>query len=302
MKANLVCKGGGVKGVALVGALKYLEEIGYEWVQIGGTSVGAIIASLIAVGYSAEEVKEMMDELDFTHFRTPKKIGSIPIVGQILSMILFKGIYASDYLHTYLTEKFRAKGKTKFKDISIDGKSRFKAIATDVSRKEALILPDSLEQYNIDPMEFEIAKAVQMSMSIPFYYCPIKIKEQKLKSFIVDGGLVSNFPVWLFDERMRKSYPTIGLNLEGDKKQDTSMFVNPIAYFLDVIEMALSTNEDIYFENSKYVKMINIPTFDINAVDFKLTMQEKNKLYESGYEAARKFIMDQQSRLSRMPF
>ena len=55
MYADLVCKGGGVKGIALVGALSYFEERGYVWKKVAGTSVGAIIASLVAVGYRSEE-------------------------------------------------------------------------------------------------------------------------------------------------------------------------------------------------------------------------------------------------------
>ncbi|MGL5675727.1 MAG: patatin-like phospholipase family protein [Cellulosilyticaceae bacterium] len=301
MKANLVCKGGGVKGVALVGALACLEENGYEWGQIAGTSVGAIIASLVAVGYTAKEIKDIMDELDFTLFRSPIKIGRIPIIGQILSMVLFKGLYNSDYIETFLEEKFKAKGKTKFKDVGIDGMSRFKAIASDVTKQEILILPDGLAKYGIDPMEFELAKAVRMSISIPFYYCPIKLKEDNKKNFIVDGGLISNFPVWLFDDRMRGEYPTVGLNLLADKKEDTSMFQSPIAYLLDVIQMALYTNEEIYFSNSKEIKMINIPTFDIKATDFELTKKDKKELYDSGYEAAVTFIKEARNRM-RVPY
>ena len=52
MYVDLVCKGGGVKGIALVGSVCYLEERGYVFKNIAGTSVGAIVASLLAVGYS----------------------------------------------------------------------------------------------------------------------------------------------------------------------------------------------------------------------------------------------------------
>ena len=68
MYADLVCKGGGVKGIALVGALSYFEECGYVWKKVAGTSVGAIIASLVAVGYSASEIKDIMYNLDYKKF------------------------------------------------------------------------------------------------------------------------------------------------------------------------------------------------------------------------------------------
>ena len=65
MYADLVCKGGGIKGIALVGALSYFEEYGYEWKKVAGTSAGAIVASLIAVGYKADEIKQIMYKIDY---------------------------------------------------------------------------------------------------------------------------------------------------------------------------------------------------------------------------------------------
>ena len=76
MYADLVCKGGGVKGVALVGALSLFEEKGYIWQRVAGTSVGAIVASLVAVGYTATEIKDIMFELDFNKFADKNKLQS----------------------------------------------------------------------------------------------------------------------------------------------------------------------------------------------------------------------------------
>ena len=58
MYADLVCKGGGVKGIALLGAIYYLEEKGYTFQNFAGTSAGAIVSSLLAVGYTGKELKE----------------------------------------------------------------------------------------------------------------------------------------------------------------------------------------------------------------------------------------------------
>ena len=297
MKANLVCKGGGVKGIAIVGALEYFESCGYEWVQCGGTSVGAIIAALSAAGYSARELKNLMYDLDFEKLSRRRLAKWHPsILADIVSMFLFKGVYTNEYIEQFLTECLKKKGKLTFGDISEEGVSSFKAIATDVTRQEVLILPDSLDAYNIDPMCFEIAKAVQMSISIPFYYCPMKLKDGKQTSFIVDGGIVSNFPIWLFDTQNRKKYPTIGLNLRSDKEEDTPFLTGPIAYFVDVIHMALYTNEEVYFDKQQGIKIVDIPTFGFKATDFHLSKAEKDRLYESGYETAKRFIEERRDR------
>ena len=79
-----------------------------------------------------------------------------------------------------------------------------------------LILPDDISRYGIDPMEFEIAKAVRMSISIPLYFKPIKFSYENGCSFIVDGGILSNFPIWIFDVEGIPRWPTFGLKLVGN--------------------------------------------------------------------------------------
>ena len=53
LKADAVFEGGGVKGIGLVGAVAFAEEKGYRWVNLAGTSAGAIVAALLAAGYNA---------------------------------------------------------------------------------------------------------------------------------------------------------------------------------------------------------------------------------------------------------
>ena len=60
MKINLVCEGGGVRGIAHIGALCALEDYGFTFNSFAGTSVGALITSLMAVGYSAYEIKKIL--------------------------------------------------------------------------------------------------------------------------------------------------------------------------------------------------------------------------------------------------
>src|SRR5215470_10335105 len=63
-KLNLVLEGGGVKGIGLVGAIEELENAGYSWDYIGGTSAGAIVATLLAVGYTGQELYEIITGTD----------------------------------------------------------------------------------------------------------------------------------------------------------------------------------------------------------------------------------------------
>lgn len=66
-----VFEGGGVKGIALVGALEEIEQAGYHFVNVAGTSAGAIVATLVAAGYSAAELKPIILTSPSTSSPTP---------------------------------------------------------------------------------------------------------------------------------------------------------------------------------------------------------------------------------------
>ena len=93
LKADAVFEGGGVKGIGLVGAVAVAEEEGYHWVNVAGTSAGAIVAALIAADYTAPELKEVIQELDYKRFKDASPLDKIPVLGPLTSLILEKGIY-----------------------------------------------------------------------------------------------------------------------------------------------------------------------------------------------------------------
>ena len=68
-KCDLVLEGGGVKGIALVGALSVLEEAGYRFERVAGTSAGAIVGSLVAAGIPAADLVDILKGLDYRRYR-----------------------------------------------------------------------------------------------------------------------------------------------------------------------------------------------------------------------------------------
>lgn len=290
MYADLVCKGGGVKGIALVGAISLFEEQGYVWKRVAGTSVGAIVASLVAVGYSADEIKNIMYDLDYNKFADKNKLQSIPLVGPLTSLFTSKGLHSGDYIENFLTEKFEAKGKKYFRDIYIGNKSKLKVIAADVTQHKLITLPDDLIDYGINPLNFEIAKAVRMSLSIPLFFEPVVLKKRNQPCYIVDGGILSNFPIWIFDVSDRPRWPTFGLNLYNNVQKVNNNPNGFIPFLIDVVETSLATSEEIYFKDCDGVRIVNIPTLGINTINFDISQKEIQALYNSGYIAAKSFL------------
>jgi len=76
--ADVVFEDGGVRGIGLAGALVVAEEKGYQWESLAGTSAGVIVASLLAAGYTAAEIKAIINEPDYTRFKDTSLIDKIP--------------------------------------------------------------------------------------------------------------------------------------------------------------------------------------------------------------------------------
>ena len=288
MKIDAVFEGGGVKGMAFVGSVCCLEEKNYSFERFAGTSAGSIIAALLAAGYTGKEIKSIMFSTDFNLFISKK---SSLKVCKLYGLLKNKGIHPNDYMEQWLRELLSKKGKVKFKDVSVNGESKLKIIASDITRHEMLILPEDLKNYGLDPMEFDIAKAVRMSTSIPFYFEPYKLYYKDGVSFIVDGGLLSNYPIWIFDIKGVPRWPTLGFNLVGEGQSLTSQGKNDIfSYSLDIVSTMLNRKEDIYIREKDKVRTINIPTLGVKTTDFHMDKATKEKLFKEGYSSTEDFL------------
>src|SRR5439155_22563796 len=98
MDADLVLEGGGVKGIGLVGAISILEERGYAFHRVAGTSAGAIVGALLASGMDAASLQALMREVDYTKFQDPSFLDHIRPIGEVFTLFLEKGIFKGDYL------------------------------------------------------------------------------------------------------------------------------------------------------------------------------------------------------------
>src|SRR5690625_4751377 len=127
--------------------------------------------------------------------------------------IYFKlGIYKGDRLEKWLEEKLSLKGIKTFKDIK---STYLKVIVSDLSLGKLVVIPDDLKRvYGIDPNNFSVATAVRMSAGFPYIFRPRYLKNNQNKSVIVDGGLLSNFPLWVFNKKSNRSVrPLLGIKL-----------------------------------------------------------------------------------------
>ena len=297
-KINAVFDGGGVKGIGLVGAVSMTEEKGYRFNNVAGTSAGAIVAAFIAAGYTSKEMKEILDNLDYNKFKDLGSEDRIPFIGYVLSIAFQKGIYEGDYFESWIREKLNAKGIYTFADLIVEGtennkkhKYKLQVIATDISRRKLLVLPEDIKYYGRDPNTLDVAWAVRMSMSIPFFFEPVVLQQSDgSTSYIVDGGVLSNYPIWIFDNQ---AYPTIGYKLvESDEGNEgaISKIKGPISLFAAMFVTMMEAHDARYITDSNFARTIPIDTLGVKTIDFDITPDKSQSLYLSGRNAAEKFF------------
>lgn len=308
-RVDLVLEGGGVKGIGLVGALAVLAEHGFEALNLAGSSAGAIGATLSAAGYAPHELRDILLGLDYRRFEDRGWEDRVPLVGPGLSILLDQGVYEGDAFLDWIGELLERKGVRTFADLRhrepvADPRHRYRAqvIASDITARRLLVLPGDATELGFEPDELEVALAVRMSMSIPILFEPVRRRgADGREHLIVDGGVLSNFPVWLFDSAGMPRWPTFGLALVepeprrpvGERLPPEPSHAGPgavIAYVRDLVATMLEAHDRMYLEQDVYVRTIPIPTLGVRTTELDLSPGRARALYDAGRAAAEAFL------------
>lgn len=288
MKCDAVFEGGGVKGLAFIGAIQETEERGYKFERIAGTSAGAITASLLAAGYSGVELEKMMTPDLFASFLKPSGWGLIPLAGKVLNILFRDGIYDGDALEKWISEQLQKKNISTFSDLP---EGKLTLIASDISKGKMMVLPKDLSQYGIDPRKFSVARAVRMSCTIPYFFQPVTMRISGEKMYIVDGGLLSNYPIWLFDSPSTPRWPTFGFRLRGaDQTEGTTVIRGPFSMFKALFSTMLEAHDRKYIKPKDAGRTIFIPVEGVKSTDFSISVEQKDRLIELGRDESKQFF------------
>jgi NTE family protein len=305
-KADLVLEGGGVKGIGLVGAIAVLEERGYRFHRVAGTSAGAIVGSLVAAGMKTEQMQQVMRSVDYTRFADPNLLDLFGPSGQALSVLFHNGIYRGDYLRGWLNEQLAdcgADGVRTFDDLALDdpGSSlppdrsyKLVVMASNVSDNCLARLPWDYQKMGAEPGRQSVVDAVRMSMSIPFFYQPFKYRGR----CFVDGGMLSNFPIDVFDRTDGRlpRWPTFGIKLSGKPPAEGSHPAGvggPLGLVKAMVTTMTNFHDRLHLDDPAVVdRTIFVDCGHVQATDFGLDEASQEMLYENGRRAAEKFLQN----------
>lgn len=305
MKCDLVLEGGGVKGIALVGAVDVLEEKGYEVQRVAGTSAGAIVGALVAARLSREERRELMCAVDYGDFQDRGLLDRLP-GGRLISLLTEQGIYEGKHLRAWLAGELAKRDIHTFSDLRLIDTgaspsdaypSRLVVMASDITHGRLRKLPSDYPALGCDdPGAVAVADAVRASMSIPFFYEPVRLPGKDGKKItLVDGGMLSNFPVAVFDRRDGKAprWPTFGIKLSARAGDQARRFKGDS--LIDMVKAMVGTMTSFYDQmhlddKSVTARTMFVDTFGVKATEFDLDNVTRDKLYENGRQAAEKFL------------
>jgi NTE family protein len=205
-------------------------------------------------------------------------------------LLYFKmGIYRGDLLEEWLGKMLALKGVYTFKDLPPES---LRVIASDLTAGRLLVLPDDLDKYGIPKETFPVARAIRMSCAIPYFFEPVKLRSLSGTNVIVDGGLLSNFPIWLFQQGSQKpKRPIIGVKLSQQLQEQPE---RPIKNALQLFEALFTTMKDAH--DAKYISrkheenIMFIPMDETFSIEFAIADEKKEALINKGRERAKLFL------------
>lgn len=277
-KNILILSGGGIRGIAHIGALKYLEE--YKLLTnisvIAGTSVGTIIGFLLIIGYSPLDIFKIICDIncmdlfsyDFFSFNYDENnINNNKIYKLLIKLSIHKNI------DTNIT----------FYELYVLTKKKFITTATCINNAEIYYFD------YINTPNMSVLYSIVMSSCIPILYKPIKYKEK----YFIDGAFIDNYPINLFNNCLNNC---IGIFLT-ENYVSCDPIENIESYIFSIIKCMLSghTKRSICgYEKCSIV----IDTDNISSTSFDISYEQKLNLFNIGYNTTYKWFNESNQLLS----
>lgn len=293
-KIGLVLSGGGAKGAAHIGVIKYIEELGIPIDYVAGTSMGSIVGGLYAMGYSADEMLEIISNVDWNRlisnnvdrkkisfrekFDLSQQIVNVPfsvreeeqdkVEAQTFRQSLPEGIVSGDnLLNLFNSLSIGYADSVSFDNLPVP----FLCMATNLINGQA----DALDRG-------EITKALRASMAIPVLFDPVQIGN----NLYADGGLLCNFPA---DQcRAKGADFIIGVSMSPGLEDDITKLQALPSQVKQLKEIITDKEVDSYGEKCEI--MIRPDLEGVGMLSFNA--ESVARIMNSGYQAAQEFEDD----------
>lgn len=314
---NLVFEGAGIRGIAYSGAIIALEQnnILPGVKRVGGTSAGAITALMLSLGYTANEIIDIIGNTNFKKFND----GHLFFIGGLVRFNKLFGWYRGNRVERWLEAIIQAKtgnANSTFADLKQKGFKDLYITGTSLTRQQLMVF--SFEKYPL----MQVKDAVRISMNIPFYFEAVfmdsagniikKPADKTGLDVMVDGGFTGNFPIRLFDSTKYISSKTLnafaynaatlGFRIDRDEQiindeKGTGLAAIPIAnlkeYTSAFYVMLIENLNRQTLAKEDWTRTVSISDAAISPRIRKLSKDEISKLVTNGNTAVVQYLSRQ---------
>ena len=272
--------GGGIRGISYCGAYKALLENNIKLTGCAGSSIGAVFATLLTLGYTYDEIFDFLNDTGLEMFIDFN-------IGLKKEFAISKGKIFLDWIKEKIERKFYGEkykkdemAPVKFSDI----KSKLIIYSVDLTNLKFK------EFSNIKTPDFEIAQAVRASVSMPGLFAPLELNG----SLIVDGDLLKSTPLWRVTNTIKDLDERI-IEFRLEDNETPKKITNSLEYLNRVYDafcgFATDYIIDLYKEKDKF-DYIKINTKDVSVVDFTLSKEKRKELFDIGYNKTANYFKE----------
>ena len=309
---NLVFEGAGIRGIAYSGVLSELEKrkLINDIENVGGTSAGAITALMVSLGYSSNEIFDIISETKFQKFND----GEYFFIGGFSRLNSKYGWYKGEQFKKWLEKIIIAKtgsSEITFRELKQKGFKQLYITATCLNKQKLIVF--SAETYP----KMKIKDAVRISMSIPLYFEAVFIDSIGQVhnnnnvgglDVVVDGGIIGNFPIFIFDSLSVDSLnqtvripnnKTLGVKIDSDlqikndslSKELVPIPINNMNDYLEAFYVLILENLNrTPLIPADWERTISVSSVGISPRIKKLTAEQKKSLIESGQLSTKNYF------------
>lgn len=300
---NLVFEGGGTRGFAYCGAIEELDKLGIlsKITRFAGTSIGALFASLLVLGYTSDEINNLPSIFDFSYFTTRCS----PV--SMYKLWNYYGVNNTQQLMRQLSQII----KQKFSE-NITLQELY-----DLTNKELVICTCCLNReipvylHHTKFPEVKLVDAITASMSVPMFFQANQYDFLGTLDYYTDGGIVDNYPIWIFNDsdilhnetqsildKTTVNPRTLGVKLLYNDETNTSEVfagrkeINSLFDYSNQIISSMMMQIEKSVISDKYIEhTISIQCGNIYFLDIHLTKQQILYLIDAGKQAVTNFFV-----------
>lgn len=324
---NLVFKGGGMKALAYHGALRVLEEerILTQVERVAGTSAGALLATMLSMRLTTEEIVKKYQEIDYTRiaavrsdfisesgdqsqrFYTRELTRLVDNVDAVYRFIQRYGWYENDLAHEWIqsvvADHCAGDGRATFADFNSFGYCDLYIVTTNLSKHCIQIFSTK------ETPDVPVADAVLMSSSLPFYFESVQYDGREFGSgdYYADGGLLYNYPIQVFDSPEFKhesrhfvhgvNWETLGFRLftPDDLEDHHRKITSLVSYVESVLETIIELQDTLVMQSAvDRMRTISISNCGVSTTDLQISPDLEDPkyadLFASGQLATREYL------------